>query len=578
MVNDRQNKKLGSELGKDIDHVPIFQHIFSGSNEAYGQFIPDKNTEAGQKVGGTNSTKKGIVTLEHYIDHLSGKIGLGIIPIDTNSECSFGVIDFDIYERGAISDVLSIIDNMEAPIVPFLSKSGGLHLYIIMNHKVSAADLILRMRILVNQLGFRYIYKKYDKPFSLEIFPKQGKIIKNKDGKSGLGSYINLPYFDKNSQKRALLLHKTPLSFAEAMQYLYSIQDKLTLQGLDDFIKFIPFSYAPPCIQTIESLKPDIEHRNTYLFNVGIMKRKQHPESWQNELHEINAGLKDPLSEAELDNTVINSLSKDSELYSYKCTEHPCVDYCDKEECAKREFGIGKEDGYFSSVEHGALIQYKGTEPYYEWDVRIKGGEYKKFTFNNEADIINQSRFLQMCFRELKLLPNRIKQKEWTNILNSVLQAMTVHEIAAQDEVSKISMIQESLLSFIRDRITTRKRNIEIGSVYYDPKREEYIFMRQPLINHIFSAKALANRVQLQEIGRLFKFFGLKSSKRRVGDKIFYLYAIEGRRIKELNDSSTQEIMEDSFFEETEDNSTTITEELAMVKRKTSSKSTKPLF
>ena len=337
---------------------------------------------------------------------------------------------------------------MEAPLIPFLSKSGGLHLYIFMNHKVAAADLKFRLITLVSQLGFKYIYQKYDKPYSLEIFPKQSKVIKDKQGKAGAGSYINLPYFNKDSQKRALILKRKPVTFEEAMMYLYSIQDRLTLQSLDDFIKYIPFSYAPPCIQVIESLKPEISHRNTYMFNIGIMLRKQQPDSWQNELQEINSGLFDPLDEQELENTVIKSLSKEGELYSYKCTEHPCVDYCDKEECAKREFGIGKEDGYFSSVEHGPLVQYKGTEPYYEWDVRVKGGEYVKFIFKNEADIINQRQFLQMCLRELKFIPNTVKQKEWTNILNSVLQSMVVHEIAADDEVSKISMVQESLTYF----------------------------------------------------------------------------------------------------------------------------------
>ena len=574
MTNDSEHKELGAELGSDIDHVAAFQYIFSGSNEAYGQFQPEQNTESGKKVGGSNTTKRGIVTLEHYIDHLSGKKGLGIIPIDGNSECSFGVIDFDIYERGAITDVLSIVDNMEAPLIPFMSKSGGLHLYIFMNHKVSAADLKFRMQVLINQLGFKYIYKKYNKPFSLEIFPKQAKINKDKEGNPGFGNYINLPYFNKDSQKRALLINKQPVSFSEAMLYLLSIQDRITLQTLDDFIKYIPFSYAPPCIQSIESLKPNIEgSRNTYLFNVGIMLRKQHPDAWQNELQLINEGMLNPIDERELDNTVIASLAKDSELYSYKCTEAPCVDFCDKEECAKREFGIGKEDGYFSDIEYGILIQFKGTEPYYEWNIRVKGGEYKKFTFNSEADIINQSRFLHMCFRELQLLPNRIKQKEWTNILNTVLQAMTVHEIAAQDEVSKISMIQESLLTFIRDRITSKKRNIEIGSVYYDDKKEEYVFMRQPLINHIFGSRALANKLQLQELGRLFKFFGIKSSRRRLGDKVMDLYTVKGNRIRELNSSTTQEIIEEDFFED-KDEIKTVTEELAQYEKKKQ----KPLF
>ena len=566
MPGDNVGNKSTSNIRNE--DIATFQFFFTGSDEAYGEFIPSSRAiKAGNKVEGVNATREGTPSLPHYINHLSGKKGLGIIPIDRNNECLFGVVDVDIYERGAISDILTILDNSDAPLIPFISKSGGLHLYLFMNHPIAASDMKFRLQTMINLMGFKFIYKKYNKPFTLEIFPKQAKLVKDKQGNLTKGSYINLPYYQKDSKRRAMIKNRVPVSFEEAMLHLRNVQGDISLQVVDDFIKHIPYGHAPPCIQVIETMKPDLEgSRNTYLFNIGVMLRKQFPDSWEHELHSVNNNMKTPIPEHELDSTIIASLSKDAELYSYKCTEEPCVNFCDKEECSTREYGIGKQDGYFSEIEYGQLTQYKGSEPYYEWEIRVKGGEFVKFSFNNESEIINQSKFLQICFRELKLLPNRIKQKEWTNILNNVLKNINIVEVASEEDISKLSLIKEAILDFIVKREKNDKRYIPMGAVFYNDRKEEFVFMRSTLITHIFNTQTLTKRIEFQELAKVFKFLGIRSTRRKFDDKALNVLIMSKIKVQQLASESSDSLLEEDYFED-EDES--VTEEIEEIEHNT---------
>ena len=108
-----------------------------------------------------------------------------------------------------------------------------------------------------------------------------------------------------------------------------------------------------------------------------------------------------PLDAREIEDTILSSLRKKD--YGYKCTQSPLCDYCNKQECKLREFGIGKDSGYFSVIEYGQLTQVKTSEPYYEWLVRVQGAEeWTRLRFQRESDIIGQDAFLQLCRLELE--------------------------------------------------------------------------------------------------------------------------------------------------------------------------------
>ena len=66
-----------------------FSQIFEGSKRAHGIFdINDYNN--GQKQQGVARTIKTVgATLQNWTDHLEGKVGLGIIPINEDNLVKF---------------------------------------------------------------------------------------------------------------------------------------------------------------------------------------------------------------------------------------------------------------------------------------------------------------------------------------------------------------------------------------------------------------------------------------------------------------------------------------------------------
>ena len=69
------------------------------------------------------------VVEQDYLDHLSGVKSIGIQPCTDEGKARFGAIDVDKYPIDR-KFYLDIIQEKKLPIIPVLSKSGGLHLYI----------------------------------------------------------------------------------------------------------------------------------------------------------------------------------------------------------------------------------------------------------------------------------------------------------------------------------------------------------------------------------------------------------------------------------------------------------------
>ena len=82
------------------------------------------------------------VTEEDYINHLDGKIAIGIQPCDDDDNAVFGAIDIDPknYAEFKPEKYLTIIQEKELPLIPVKSKSGGLHIYIFTREKVKATE------------------------------------------------------------------------------------------------------------------------------------------------------------------------------------------------------------------------------------------------------------------------------------------------------------------------------------------------------------------------------------------------------------------------------------------------------
>lgn len=466
-------------------HIQEFMELFSGSKHSYGELTYGEQPEKGKKKGGRyQHVTNRLITIEEYKRHLEGTKGLGIVPVNENGNCRFAVIDVDIYDS-ELSMYVEAIERGNFPFVPFKSKSGGLHIYMFFREETPAAKATELMRKFSFVLSIDTLVKQKSNS-SVEIFPKQSILLQDKGEK---GSFVNLPYYTAEKTTQYALRGGKPLSFGDAI--MYAKDKRTTLNEASTFLENLAFSDAPPCLQLVHILNPFevMSGRNNYLFSMGVYLKKKNEDFFEQSLYEVNASLKNPLDPKEIEDTILSSLRKRD--YTYKCKDTPCTDFCHKKECKNREFGIGKNEGYFSSVECGQLFQYKTSQPYYEWDVKLQGQEeWKRLKFKTEDEIIRQDVFLRLCMRELYELPSKLKQIEWFNKVNSALKEIQCVTVEEEDDTSPIVLIKNLLMEFLTGRaMAETKDQIAAKRVFWVASAEEYWFRTRDLLDFLFVTK-----------------------------------------------------------------------------------------
>ena len=451
-------------MGVSIAQHEDFISLFSGSESAYGRFVPLGKDPESAKMPGKCTTERGLVGDEQYKEHFNGTIGLGLIPIREDNTVVFSVIDVDEY-RLSLEKIVFDIHSMGLPIMPFRSKSGGLHLYLFYKVKTPAKIAIQLMQTIKTLLGLS------DKT---EIFPKQKAL-----GQGELGNWINLPYFDSDNTDRYLYTKDfKPCSLAEALETIN--KNLIDVEKVYDIIDVLPLADAPPCLQTIY-LRGDTESRNHYLFSLARYFKTKFGDEFEKHVIEANFALLRPLPLKEVTDTVISAHKKKD--YCYKCGEDPILSLCNKSVCRKREYGIGGNE--MSNLSYEEFYQVMTDPPYYEWMVNKK-----LLKFFSEADIINQGTFRSSCFRELHVLPNKLKDDVWTRIVNTALHNVIIKKVATEEDISPGAMLKEHLVEYLTKRAMAQSRSqILIDHVYRDEQMDAYIFKAKNFLSFLNNNK-----------------------------------------------------------------------------------------
>ncbi len=428
-----------------------FRKYFQGNKNAYGVHLYGAVPKAGKKEEGKGTfIKTEPVEDKMYLDHLEGKVGFGIVPVDNKGLCSFSVIDVDQYTE----DTKKIVDSIYSrglPLIPFRSKSGGLHLYTFYRQPTKAKKAVDYMQSFVSMLGL---------DAKTEIFPKQTKLM---DGQAG--SFINLPYYNVESTKQYLISkeHKG-LSFEEAMKH---IAEHCVSEGdMQDLADELPLQDAPPCLQAIY-MSGETDFRNAYLFSLARYYKAKYGDDFEQKLLAGNELLNNPVEVSEVYKTTIASHKKRD--YSYKCTDEPIVSICNKSECLKRRYGIGGEE--VSELDYGEMIQWLTDPPYYEWTINEI-----PLKFFDESDITNQQRFRNLCLRELHKYPAKLKDSIFSGILNNALANLKVNPV--DEDLSAGGFLKHYLYSYLEKRAPAQnKSQVKLGKVFKDDDRKEYVFI-----------------------------------------------------------------------------------------------------
>ena len=305
-----------------------FFRVFPGLNRAYGQFFITERK--GPKLDGYGKTVRESYDAKLWKEHLDGKTGLGVIPIDENNQCRWACLDVDDYSV----DIEKISKQfVKKNLIVCRSKSGGAHIFIFTKKPVSASSMINKLKDIVKKFGF----VKYD------LRPQQTKLLNKED----VGSWLNMPYFGGEQSDRYALYDGEVLTPEHFIKWV----DKFAVNSLDDidlnFIEKLNKSNeilpgGPPCLQQLLSQGPLGEGgRNNGLFNIGVYLRKRFPEEWQEKLEEYNDEHLDPPLKPREFTAVLNSLDK--KTYNYKCKDSPINSVCNKTKCLTCEFGINDE-------------------------------------------------------------------------------------------------------------------------------------------------------------------------------------------------------------------------------------------
>lgn len=460
-----------------------FLNLFDGNKEAHGVTI------VGDIVDGKASAKSKLVyeeiTPAVVQKHLSGQQSIGIAPIRADGTCNFGAIDIDDYKYD-INDVIAAIDDFNLPLCPCFSKSKKLHIYIFFED-AAPADKV------------QEILKWYAKAFAcdkkVEIFPKQAKASST----NTFYSWINLPYFAANDEGnwRKMVTKEGLVPLPEALEIMKA--KKLTLKQHQTFIDEFPYHDAPPCILSgllLRDIGPG--QRNNWLFSCGVYFRlKDENCDLKTLLTDVNHSLHHPITDSELNATVIKGFNRKS--YFYMCA---ALDRCDKATCRQQEFGI--ESKASTGLDYGDLTQYMTDPPYYEW---IVNGQ--KLTFWNEQEILTQGKFRALCLRQLHLVPRHVKDDRWAAILTRACENITVIQptVESGDFTSGSTFFDLTCAFFNTKRKADNITQLAMGRVYVDDIEKEYVFTAKSFIdflvhkNDFKQYQPVEMRVRLQQLG-----------------------------------------------------------------------------
>ena len=453
-----------------------FSELFSGNKSCYGVHQYGENLNNKRKRVGKSWTEKTQVTSALYNDHLNGKRGLGIIPIDEGNKCSFVAIDIDIYEEQSyISKICTIINKYNLPISPFLSKSSGVHLYLFFKRTISAKKAI--------EKGHQ-VARLFDMPY--ELFPKQASL-----GSGAKGNWINLPYYGGfqggklgrgvDIETEASLDIRTALAIAQ--------ENKTSISELDSFIDALPFSDGPPCLQRISILGGPVEGgRNTFLFNSGIYFKQKDPAELDQALYELNDGLNSSVDSTEL-KTVISSLSKKD--YLYTCDKEPICSVCDKSACLDKKYGVGfRSESLDSEIELGVLTVLVGQGKSYTWEVR-KSSQRALLHFNSHKDLLTQDVFVEEILKEFNYKVSKLKTDKWDRLLNSALSDAVIEEVNVDDDYTKQGQLLKVVLKYFSTSATASVDDVLQGMVLKREKRNDLLFRSEHLWRYLTTVNKL---------------------------------------------------------------------------------------
>lgn len=472
--------------------------LFAGHGSAHGTHgEPESDGRGKMGIKRTARTLREPVTVDLWQQHLDGTRPLGVICIREDSTCSWGSIDYDVYD-GDVIRICAEVDRRGLPLVPCRSKSGGLHLFLFATEAVPADTMRAALSNLAAQLGIG----------SSEIFPKQTQVLTDR---GDIGNWIVMPYYGgtfggklrEQVGLRATGAELTAEEFCracegarqtpESVESLRSARVRARRSGNGGGHEVDDFSDGPPCLQHLaESGFPE-GGRNNALFMIGVYERKRGGD-WKDRLEDANRRLMHPPLQSEEVVQVVRGLSRKD--YQYTCKTEPMCSHCDSSLCRTREYGVGQGD-----VPVITSITKLGSDPpiYFAdvCDVRMR---------LDIDELFNYQLFRKACLVQGNFVLQPMKERDWTIILSDAISKLQV-EAAPPDSTESGAFI-EMLEEFCTNRSAgSRVEDLLRGVPWHDEDEGHYLF-RLKDVTRFVSREGAYRDLKRAQISRLLREAG----------------------------------------------------------------------
>jgi hypothetical protein len=327
------------------------------------------------------------------------------------------VIDVDgaIYHKDPVP-VLKKIREKGYPLVPYRSKTSGLHLYLHIKGSVSAAEMRKKIHALAADLGFGGTLA--------DKFPNEDAITKDKNGKYKVGKCVNMPYQGTTKgycTRYCLTDDGKAISIDDFFDHVEKFRitpkqfDDLTIQteNKEQNGPEPEWNEYPPCTQAFISNKVGEGQRNNALFNLAVLAHLKNPDQLKTELYERNKTCMNPPVERDSELDAIVAQIKDKE-YFYQCETPIAKQFCNKEACRKRKYGIGPNQ-YIPTVD--SFFKHNTNPPYYV--LTMEGNQIQLLG----KQIVQQQLLREELFDQADIVWQTLNKRDWNMFLVS-LKAM----------------------------------------------------------------------------------------------------------------------------------------------------------
>ena len=462
---------------KFIELFTGYQGDFGIADMSSAQLDTDKN-----KVKPNYEWAGRPITQGDYKDHIEGKISIGIQPCRLDKTVQFGCIDIDSkdYASFKVENYLALFQQFKLPLIPLLSKSGGLHCYLFLKEPIPAVDLISALKSFLLPLGLDP---------DTEVFPKQKELKEDDKGEIKPGNFINLPYYNNGSTKRyAIDKDNNKLDLEKFIEIANEnrIGKKELEKLVDETYRNIligtdpEFEDGPPCLALCSKRKLD-DGRDRFMYNYMVFAKKKYKDKWPDQVAKANYSyLEDPWDKTKLDSK-ITAWKKDTA--GHTCYEDPIQSKCMRTLCFSRPFGV-KSDSItmFPDITDFEIIMY--AEPEYRFNVVLPDGTKEGVVANHRRLITKQTELLDLIWEQTGIYHEPLKPKDFRAKLTELRKGSTKISPPAGTQIE--DRLNEELYQYCVNGPRAKQR-IQINSGSCLTEEGYHLFRFNSFLDHLGS-------------------------------------------------------------------------------------------